>query len=146
MLYAEASALLQLKRAMQMPPWTLGDVIRKVRQSKGWTQESLAKRAGVNTISVVRLERESERADRKTIERVAIALDASVAELYAITEDIDLLSRMSATEHRHLVDFARRLVSKRQSAEDRQPGSSPARDLPAQADEAHEPIRKRQRR
>jgi transcriptional regulator with XRE-family HTH domain len=131
---------------MQAPRWTLGDVVRKARQEKRWTQKALAQRAQVNTISVVRLERASDRADRRTIERVAQALDATVAELYAITEETALLAALTSEERRHLMEYAKRVLAKHQPPEDHAPIASPPGDLPASTGESHEPIRRRRQR
>lgn len=145
LLYGSSAGGLQRPHVMISPPWTLGDVIRKLRQAKGWTQEELATRAEINEISVVRLERESERSERTTIERVARALDVSVADLYAFMEEITLLAELSAGERRHLGDYMRRLVEKRRAANRPQDVPQPA-DLPRTERESVEPIQKRRRR
>ena len=52
--------------------------IRDLRESKGWSQETLARRAGIATITVLRLENvQTTRIDLATIDRLATALDVA---------------------------------------------------------------------
>jgi len=131
---------------LDAPKWTLGDVVRKLRLAKEWTQEQLATKAGVNTISVVRLERESEKSERQTIERVARALDVAVADLYAYVDELSLSAGLSEGERRTVMLFQRRLIEKRQQASGDAPLPALPRDRQAPVHEVHEPAQKRQRR
>lgn len=68
--------------------WTLGDVVKKLRERKGWTQEQLAEAAGVNTGTVVSLEAEGNRTKQETLQRVAEALGVSVSLIYQAAESV----------------------------------------------------------
>ena len=70
--------------------WTIGDVVRKLRGRKGWTQVHLAEAAGVNKATVTLFEANPERADRRTILRVVKALGITEADLYAYAEPVSL--------------------------------------------------------
>jgi transcriptional regulator with XRE-family HTH domain len=72
--------------------WTIGDVVRKLRDGKGWTQADLAREASLDITAVNRLEKRSEKSEQRTIYRVANALGISVADLYAHAEPASLSS------------------------------------------------------
>lgn len=55
--------------------FTLGDVVRKLREQKGWDQSELARRAKVNKQTIVRIENNPETAKPKTVAKIADALD-----------------------------------------------------------------------
>ncbi len=64
--------------------WTIGDVIRKQREDRGWTQLSLAKMARVNLNTISRVEA-GHTFKIETLERIAFALGyESVADLYRL--------------------------------------------------------------
>lgn len=112
LLYGRRIPLLQPEAVRQPPVWTLGDVIRKARQLRGWTQEQLATEADVNPISVVRLERTPERAERSTIESVARALDFPLSMLYRYVEHSTLFAELTEVQQSHVIDLERRLAEK----------------------------------
>lgn len=62
-----------------------GERIRKLRLSKGMSQEELAERAGVHRTYVGMIERGEKNITLKNIERYAKALDVRLSELF---EDI----------------------------------------------------------
>lgn len=126
--------------------WTLGDVVRKLRGDRRWTQAGLGERAGVHSTVIVRLERESAKSERGTIERVARALEVSVADLYAYAEEISLAAELSESERRSVMAYQRRLIAKRQPHAGTPPVPALQRDPPAIARESVEPIQKRRRR
>lgn len=64
--------------------FTIGDVIRKLRDLSGWSQEELGKRAGVNKETIVRVEAGLS-TTTDTLTRIAEALGSNVASLYALT-------------------------------------------------------------
>lgn len=70
----------------------MGDVVRKLRDRRGWTQADLARAAGVNPGTVGALEKSGSTTDQRTLYRVARALEVSVADLYSYTEPITLSS------------------------------------------------------
>lgn len=126
--------------------WTLGDVVRKLRADLGWTQAELGARADLHQTAINRLERNSDKSERSTIERAARALNVSVADLYAYAEELSLSAALSEGERRAVMQYQRRLLEKRQQVSDAPPVPSPRRDLPAAKHEAREPVQKRQRR
>lgn len=71
--------------------WHVGDVIRKLRERRRWNQTRLAKEAGLNKATVVRLEEHATGIKLQTYEAVARALRIPVGELF-------LLVPMSAKE------------------------------------------------
>ena len=60
---------------------TLGERIRSLRESAGFTQEALARAAGIGRVTLVRLENGEQSPRHKTLSAVAHALSASVHEL-----------------------------------------------------------------
>jgi len=126
--------------------WTLGDVVRKLRADRGWTQAELGKHADLHQTAVNRLERNSDKSERSTIERAAHALNVSVSDLYAYAEELSLAAELSDAERRAVMTYQRRLVEKRQQALGAPPAPSPQRDLRETARESPEPVQKRQRR
>ena len=70
--------------------WTIGDVVRKLRDQKGWKQADLAREAGLDVTVVSRLEKRSELSEQRTIYRVAKALGVSVADLHAYAEPVSM--------------------------------------------------------
>ena len=63
--------------------WHVGDVVRKLRQAKGWTQKQLAKAAAVHHNTIVRMEDGDEGVQARTLKVVAAALDVTSRDLYA---------------------------------------------------------------
>jgi transcriptional regulator with XRE-family HTH domain len=61
--------------------WNIGDVIRKLRLARHWTQTNLATKAGLNKATVNRIEAGG-RFQNDSLERIGVALVASVADLY----------------------------------------------------------------
>lgn len=61
--------------------WNIGDVIRKLRLARHWTQTNLATKAGLNKATVNRIEAGG-RFQNDSLERIGAALGASVADLY----------------------------------------------------------------
>jgi transcriptional regulator with XRE-family HTH domain len=67
--------------------FTLGDVIEKLRDERGWTGLRLAREAGVNKATIVKLENEPLTAKQETIEKVAAAFGMTSDELRALVPD-----------------------------------------------------------
>lgn len=59
----------------------IGEIIRTLRDARGWTQRELAAHAGVHKMTVSELERGVNNYRRATIERVARALDTTADQL-----------------------------------------------------------------
>ncbi|CAG4891658.1 helix-turn-helix domain-containing protein [Paraburkholderia saeva] len=68
----------------------LGLSLRRLREARGWSQEQLAGHAGLNRSYVGEVERGRAIASIVTVEKLAAALDVSVA---------DLLCPLSARSH-----------------------------------------------
>lgn len=126
--------------------WTLGDVVRKLRSDRGWTQTELGKHADLHQTAVNRLERNSDKSERATIERVARALNVSAVDLYAYAEELSLASELTDLERRNVQGHMRRLIEKRQLASSPQPAPTPQRDPLATKRESSEPVQRRRRR
>lgn len=54
---------------------TTGEVIRMLRELKGWTQEGLAKRTGISASNISLLENDRVEIGKKRVERIARAFD-----------------------------------------------------------------------
>ena len=59
----------------------LGVTVRRLREARGWSQEQLAEHAGLNRSYVGEIERGSVIASIVTVEKLAQALDATIAAL-----------------------------------------------------------------
>lgn len=104
---------------MQLVPerlWTVGDVVRKLRERKGWKQKDLSDQAEIAVTAVVRLERSGENSDQRTIYRAAKALGVSVADLFSYVELglsaheaewVTLLRGLDATRREIVLNVAR---------------------------------------
>jgi transcriptional regulator with XRE-family HTH domain len=64
----------------------VGDVARKLREARGWTQEDLARKARLNKAAVVRFERQNYQRgyDSAIFDQIAHALDTTAAEILSI--------------------------------------------------------------
>ena len=58
---------------------TTGQVIRMLRDLKGWTQEQLAQRSGISATNISLLENERVDIDKKRAEQLAAAFDVHPA-------------------------------------------------------------------
>ncbi len=92
-----------------MDPVRLGLAIRALRRRRGWTQEELARRAGVSQAAVSRAERgEAESLTVRTLAAVAEALGARAA--IRILWQGEALDRLLDAAHAGLVDEVARLL------------------------------------
>lgn len=67
---------------------TIGEVVQKLRQDKGLTQEELAVKAKVSYTSLVKIERgQVENPTIKTLKKLADALEVSVDDILSMTEN-----------------------------------------------------------
>ena len=56
-----------------------GEVIRMLRELKGWTQEELAKRSGINAVNISMLENDRVEIGKRRAEQLAQAFDVHPA-------------------------------------------------------------------
>ena len=78
--------------------WHVGDVVRKLREQRKWTQLKLGDKAGLNKATIVALEEGVDRdTKRSTFEKVAQALGISVRELHALVPDTPASGSPQAT-------------------------------------------------
>jgi transcriptional regulator with XRE-family HTH domain len=98
--------------------FTLGDVVRKLREQQHLTLRQLAAKADVNFTAIGRLENEPHRSEQRTIERVAAALGTTTLELFAAAnvvrlnseqqELLDVFATLDARRRQILLTVARR--------------------------------------
>jgi transcriptional regulator with XRE-family HTH domain len=69
-------------------PMQIGQVIRSLREEKGWVQEELAHEAGVGTSFVSRIERGDRQLTINKLSALAAALGTSVTAICAQTEGL----------------------------------------------------------
>lgn len=62
----------------------IGQVIRSLREEKGWSQEKLALDAGMGTSHVSRIERGERRLPTSRLDALTVALGTSPAAMYAM--------------------------------------------------------------
>ena len=74
---------------------TTGEMIRTLRLEKGWTQEELAKRLGVQKAAVYKYEKGLVvNLKREVLERLACALDTTPARLLGEAAEPDILDEV----------------------------------------------------
>lgn len=118
----------------------IGQVIRSLREQKGWSQEKLAFEAGMGTSHVSRIERGERRLPTSRLDALANALGTTPAAMYAeleglpppltpTTQDVNLqvdyspeanelrktFRKLSLPSRRLVVDFAQ-MLAKQSSA------------------------------
>lgn len=101
----------------------IGARIRYFRKLKGWSQETLALQADMNPAFLGHLERGLKSPTVKTLEKIAAALDISMAELFSepqpisdekealLTELRDLLQGLSAESLRKITVILQNILS-----------------------------------
>ena len=101
----------------------IGSRIRYFRKLKGWSQETLALQAEINPAFLGHLERGLKSPTVKTLEKIACALDISMAELFAepkpvsgekdaiLTELHDLLQGLSVNNLNKIAIILQNILS-----------------------------------
>jgi len=84
----------------------IGQVIRSLREQKGWSQEKLAFEAGMGTSHVSRIERGERRLPTSRLDALASALGTTPAAIYAELEGLPPLSAPSVKEDNFQVDYS----------------------------------------
>lgn len=64
-----------------MPYSQLGEEIKKLREERGWTQEDLAEKAGLNPTHLGFIEQGRKEPRLKTLQKIASALNVQVRDL-----------------------------------------------------------------
>lgn len=106
--------------------WTLGDFVRKLREERGWTQQDLANKAGVHKTAIVRLERQSDKSERVTVEKAAQALKVSALDLYAHAEHARVFSELDEVQRARIAAVARQYAERNAAAANRPPSEESA--------------------
>lgn len=92
---------------MSIVRWTIGDVVRKLRADRGWTQRQFATTAGMAVTAANRLEQNSELSDQRTIRRAAEALDVPVSLLYRYAEFTSLFAELNEAQQGRVLELMR---------------------------------------
>lgn len=64
--------------------WHVGDVVRKLREAKGWNQTKLGEKAGLNKATIVTLENTPDETKTGTLGKTAKALGLDIKGLYSL--------------------------------------------------------------
>ncbi len=75
------------KNATSVEAPKIGRAVRQLRIDRGLTQEQLSQRTGLREATVCRLERGAS-ANVRTLERIAVALGITLAQLMNLSEDL----------------------------------------------------------
>lgn len=93
----------------------IGQVIRSLREEKGWSQEKLAFDAGMETSHLSRIERGERRLAIEALDALAAALGSSPAALCAIREGVELPRCTSDADGDLTVDYTPEAVELRKT-------------------------------
>lgn len=91
----------------------IGQIIRALREEKGWTQEVLALEAGMATSYVSRIERGERRLPTTRLENLATALGTTAADVYAIAEGHAPRTPVQAEDGDAAIDYCEEAVQLR---------------------------------
>lgn len=91
----------------------IGQIIRALREEKGWTQEALALEAGMATSYVSRIERGERRLPTTRLENLATALGTTAADIYAIVEGRMTTTPLLAEDGNAAIDYSEEAVQLR---------------------------------
>jgi len=87
-------------------PMHIGQVIRSLREEKGWSQERLALETGMGTSHVSRIERGERRLPTTRLDALAAALGTSSAVVYAALEGTQLPLNLPDKNGETSVDYS----------------------------------------
>ena len=93
----------------------IGQVIRSLREQKGWSQEKLALRAGMGTSHVSRIERGERRLPTVRLDALASALGTTPAAMYAELEGLPPPSPTIGQNDNQKVDFSSEAIELRKT-------------------------------
>lgn len=125
--------------------WTIGDVVRKLRKERGWSQRQFAKAAGMAASAANRLEKTSDLSDQRTIKRAADALELSVSALYRIAEFSNRFAQLTEGQQILVLDVLEQYERLNDPKNQQQDAESPQPAQPLAAESASL-ARARQRR
>lgn len=91
----------------------IGQIIRSLREEKGWSQEQLAFEAGMAPSHVSRIERAERRLPNTRLEAIALALGTTPAAIYARSEGRELLLGEEVADGDLAVDYSTEAVQLR---------------------------------
>ena len=83
---------------MKQSSHILGDIMRAMRKTRGWSQQELALQAGLNRAYVGELERGEAQPSLLTLEKLARAFTCSVSSLLAALEQQHERGRLACPE------------------------------------------------
>ena len=93
----------------------IGQVIRSLREQKGWSQEKLALEAGMGTSHVSRIERGERRLPTNRLDSLASALGTTPAAMYAELEGFPLPLVTDNQDDNQKVDFSSEAIELRKT-------------------------------
>ena len=93
----------------------IGQIIRSLREEKGWSQERLALEAGMATSHLSRIERGERRLPTTRLDALAAALGSSSAVVYAMQEGLALPPSATNLDGDLTVDYTPEAVELRKA-------------------------------
>ena len=96
-------------------PMQIGQVIRSLREEKGWSQEALAHEAGVGTTYVSRIERGDRQLSTGKLNTLAAALGTSATAICAQTEGLPVPATASGQEGDLTLDHTQEAIELRKA-------------------------------
>lgn len=99
-------------------PMHIGQIIRSLREERGWSQEQLALEAGMAPSHVSRIERGERRLPNTRLEALALALGTTPAAIYARSEGRELPPGQEVADGYLAVDYSTEAVQLRRLVRD----------------------------
>lgn len=91
----------------------IGQIIRRLREEKGWSQERLALEADMATSNLSRIERGERRLPTTRLENLAAALGTTASDIYAIAEGRVPTLPVAAEDGDSAIDYSAEAVQLR---------------------------------
>jgi len=91
----------------------IGQIIRRLREEKGWSQERLALEADMATSNLSRIERGERRLPTTRLENLAAALGTTAADIYAIAAGRAPTTPVVAEDGDATIDYSEEAVQLR---------------------------------
>ena len=96
-------------------PMQIGQVIRSIREGKGWSQEALAHEAGVGTSYVSRIERGDRQLSTRKLNALATALGTSATAFCAQAEGLPVPAAAQSQDGDMTLDHTKEAVELRKA-------------------------------